>query len=84
MCIIINVILASDASLLDDSGVEETHISNHFLVYSKIELKWPNPEPTYIRCRSYEHYDTHDFVEDLLQVPQYETSLIGNLNENYV
>ena len=52
MCIIINVILASDASLLEDSGVEETHISNHFLVYSKLELKWPNPKPTYIPCRS--------------------------------
>lgn len=78
---LIDAILASDASLVVDSGMEEMHISDHFLVYSKLELKWPKPEPTYITCRSYKHYDAHDFVEDLLQVPWYENSLIGDINE---
>ncbi|XP_068680135.1 uncharacterized protein [Montipora foliosa] len=77
---LIDVILTSDASLVVDSGVEETHISDHFLVYSKLELKRPKPEQIYITCRSYKHYDAHDFVEDLLQVPWYENSLIGDVN----
>ena len=60
--------------------MEETHISDHILVYSKLELKRPKPEPTHITCRSFKHYDAHDFVEDLLQVPWYENSLIGDVN----
>ena len=60
--------------------MEEIHISDHFLVYSKLELKRPKPEKIYITCRSYKHYDAHDIVEDLLQVPWYENSLIGDVN----
>ena len=78
---LIDVISASDASLVVDSGVEETHIGDHFLVHSKLELKRPKPEPTYITCRGYKHYHTHDFVEDLFQFPWYENSLIGDVNE---
>jgi len=78
---LIDVILASDASLVVDSGVEETHISDHFLVYSKLELKRPKPELTYITCRGYKHYHAHDFVEDLFQGPWYENSLSGDVNE---
>ena len=78
---LIDVILASDASLVVDSGVEETYIGNNLLVHSKLELKRPKPEPTYITCRGYKHYHTHDFVEDLFQFPWYENSLIGDANE---
>ena len=31
-------------------------------------------------CIRDRHYDAHDFVEDLLQVPWYENSLIGDVN----
>ena len=36
---LIDVILASDAGLVAESGVEETHISDHYLVYSILKLK---------------------------------------------
>lgn len=78
---LIDVILASDAGLVADSGVVETHISDHYLVYSTLKLKRPKPAPTYVTARNYKHYDADEFVDDLLQVPWYENSSIDDVNE---
>jgi hypothetical protein len=48
---LIDVILTSNTSLVVESGVEETHISDHFLVYSILKLKLPKKLPDYMVIR---------------------------------
>ena len=44
---LIDIIMTSDDSLVTEGGVEEIHISDHFLVYSILKLKLPKPAPIY-------------------------------------
>ena len=78
---LIDVIMTSNNNLIAESGAVETHISDHFLVYSVLKLKLPKPEPTFITARTYKHYDCSLFVLDLAQIPWHENFLIDDVNE---
>ena len=78
---LIDVIMTSDESLVTKYGVEEVHISDHFLVHSTLKLKLPKPTPHYITTRSYKHYNSVEFIYDLLQVPWYENALLDDVND---
>ena len=78
---LIDVIMTSHSALVTDSGVVETHISDHYLVYAVLNFKAPKPLPTYVISRSYKNYDSESFVNDLAQVPWYENSLIDDAGE---
>ena len=69
---LIDVIMTSNSALVSDSGVVETHFSDHYLVYAVLDFKAPKPLPTYVISRSYKNYDSESFVNDLAQVPWYE------------
>ena len=69
---LIDVIMTSNSALVSDSGVVETHISDHYLVHAVLDFKAPKPLPTYVISRSYKNYDSESFVNDLSQVPWYE------------
>ena len=49
---LIDVILASNIALVIDTKVMETHISDHFLIYSVLNLKSPKTPPNYIKFRT--------------------------------
>ena len=49
---LIDVILASNIALVIDTKVMETHISDHFLIYSVLNLKSPKTPPNYIKSRT--------------------------------
>ena len=49
---LIDVIMTSNNNLIAESGAVETHISDHFLVYSVLKLKLPKLEPTFITART--------------------------------
>ena len=78
---LIDVIMTSNSALVTDSGVFETHISDHYLVYAVLNFKAPKPLPTYVISRSYKNYDSESFVNDLAQVPLYENALIDDTGE---
>ena len=66
---LIDVIMTSNSALVTDSGVVETHISNHYLVHAELNFKTPKPLPTYVISKSYKNYDSESFVSHLAQVP---------------
>ena len=66
---LIDVIMTSNSALVTDSGVVETHISDHYLVYAVLNFKTPKSLPTYVISKSYKNYDSESFVNDLAQVP---------------
>ena len=69
---LIDVIMTSNSALVADSGVVETHISDHYLVYAVLNFNALKPLPTCGISRSYKNYDSESFVNDLAQVPWYE------------
>lgn len=62
---LIDVILTSSPSLIRDSGVLSTPISDHLPIYVILKLKRPKKLPCYITVRSFKHYDPSSFISDL-------------------
>ena len=56
-------------------------ISDHYLVYSVLNLKILMPHHTYVIIRSYKHYNHDSLVNDLAQVPRIEISITDDVNE---
>ena len=54
---LIDVILASNIALVIDTKVMETHISDHFLIYSVLNLKSPKTLPNYIKSSNLKNYN---------------------------
>ena len=62
---LIDVILASNIALVIDTMVMETHISDHFLIYSVLTLKSPKTPPNYIKSRTLKNCNAESFLLDL-------------------
>lgn len=77
---LIDVILASNTSLVEKSGVEVTHISDHYLVYSILKLKLPK-QLSYIVTRSLKNYSSERFTRDLAQITWQENSIDNDINQ---
>jgi len=67
--IYINYSLIPFLVLKPDSGMVQTHISDHYLIYVVLNLKVLKPLPIYVISRSYKNYDSESFVNDLAQGP---------------
>ncbi|CAB4045042.1 Hypothetical predicted protein, partial [Paramuricea clavata] len=78
---LIDVILTSNTSLVVESGVEETHISDHFLVYSILNLKLPKKLPDYMVIRSFKNYSSEAFKNDLEQLIWQENPIDQGVNQ---
>ena len=74
---LIDVILASNTDLVVKGGVEMTHISDHYLVYSILKLKLSKSSPNYVLARSLKNYSPEQFKSDLAQII-WEENLIHN------
>ena len=73
--------MTSNTSLVVGNRILETHVSDHYLVFSVLILKMPKPAPIYITARNYKNYDWHSFLEDLTQINWSENTLIDDCNE---
>ena len=73
--------MTSNTSLVVGNRILETHVSDHYLVFSVLILKMPKPAPIYITPRNYKNYDWHSFLEDLTQINWSENTLIDDCNE---
>jgi hypothetical protein len=78
---LIDVIMTSNKDLIAESGVLETYISDHFLVYCSLKLKLIKPHPICITARSYKHYDRNQFLFDLACIPWHENLFVENVND---
>ena len=66
---LIDVILVSNANLVQEAKVSPSSISEHELILGVLNMKKSRPKPTYILTRSYKNYNPEAFTRDLLQVP---------------
>ena len=78
---LIDVIMRSNSDVVSKSGVLETCISDHFVVYLSLNLKLPKPPPKFVCARSYRHYNPAVFNEDLSLVQWEQMYLIDDVNE---
>jgi hypothetical protein len=78
---LIDVILTSNTSLIAESGVEETHISDHFLVYSILKFKLRKQLPDYVVTRSFKNYSSEAFKNDLEQLIWQYNSIDHDVNQ---
>ena len=78
---LIDVILASNTDLVVKSGVEMTHISDHYLVYSIFKLKLPKLSPLYVLARSLKNYSPEQFKSDLAQIIWEENPIHNDVNK---
>ena len=78
---LIDVIFASNPAIIVDSGIVETHFSDHYLVFAVLNLRMPKPPAAYVVARSYKYYDRQCFLSDLNKIPWYEIILSDDVNE---
>ena len=62
---LLDVILVSPNSLVQDSGIINQSISNHSAVLVNLKVKPPKPILQYINTRSYRNYNAEVFTRDL-------------------
>ena len=62
---LIDVVMTSTPDLVHESGVINTSISDHFLVYLTLNLKLLKQPKSYITVRSYKNYNPMLFKTDL-------------------
>ena len=78
---LIDVIFTSNPAIIVDSGIVETHISDHYLVFAVLNLRMPKPPAAYVVTRSYKCYDPQNFLSELNKIPRYENILSDDVNE---
>ena len=78
---LIDVIFTSNPAITVDSGIVETHISDHYLVFAVLNLRMPKPLAAYVVARSCKHYDPQSFLSDLNKIPWYKNILSDDVNE---
>ncbi|CAH3015487.1 unnamed protein product, partial [Porites evermanni] len=71
----------SNPAIIVDSGIVETPISDHFLVFAALNLRMPKPPAAYVVARSYKYYDSQSFLSDLNKIPWHENILSDDVNE---
>ena len=73
--------MSSNSDVVSKSGVLETCISDHFVVYLSLNLKLPKPPPKFVCARSYRHYNPAVFNGDLSRVQWEQMYLMDDVNE---
>jgi hypothetical protein len=58
---LIDVIMTSNSSLTIENWTLDAHISDHYLVFSVLNLKLPKPAPVYITAKNYKYYDSRNY-----------------------
>ena len=77
---LIDVVLTSNPALVKTSGVLETTISDHFLVYVVLDLKIPKLKARYVNTRSYKQNNAEKFSADISRIPWNTLDLLDSLD----
>ena len=78
---LIDVNFTSNPAITVDSGIVETRISDHYLVFAVLNLRVPKPPAAYVVPRSYKYYNPQGFLSDLNKISWYENILSDDVNE---
>ena len=70
--------MTSNSSLITENGTLDAHLSDHYLVFSVLNLKIPKPASVYITARNYKNYDGSSFLKDLTQINWSENTRIDD------
>ncbi len=73
-------IMTSSYSNVKNSGIIDTGISDHCLIYCTIKLKINKPQCHYLNTRSYKNYDPVCFSAELLELPFFEIYFTDDMN----
>ena len=63
------VVIVSNQGVVKSSGVLQLTISDHFLVYVKLNLKTPRQAPNNMTTPSFRHYKANHFSSDVAHIP---------------
>ncbi|CAB3986538.1 Hypothetical predicted protein [Paramuricea clavata] len=66
---LIDVILASNPKQVNEVKVFENSISDHEIIYAKLQLKPARPKPVYVTTRSFKQYNANNFQSEVAQAP---------------
>ena len=77
---LVDIVLTSAPSLVKESGVLDSTISDHFLVYVAVDLKIPKPKARYITTCRYNNYNTEQFSSDISRIPWNILDLMDSLD----
>ena len=77
---LIDIIMTSNVSLVENYGAVLSHISDHYLIYASLKLKILKPPPSYKCLRSYKNYKPDSFYADLQRIPWYDISIMDDAN----
>jgi hypothetical protein len=69
---LIDIIMTSNVSLVENHGVALSHISDRYLIYASLKVKMLKPPPSYKCVRSYKNYKPDSFLADLQRIPWYD------------
>ena len=80
---LIDVIFTSNPAIIVDSGIVETHISDHYLVFAALNLRMPKPPAAYTLSLGAisTTIPARSFLSDLNKIPWYENILSDDVNE---
>ena len=77
---LLDVIIVTPLTKIKNSGVINTGISDHCLVYCIIKVKTKKPNPKYIHVRSYKRCDPMDFKREVAHLPLYKICSTHDVN----
>ena len=79
----LDFILTNVPAFIKDSGVIETGLSDHCLVYAALNTKLMRPKADKITRRSFKNFDQKAFLRDLNTVPFSVAYTFGDTNDVY-
>ena len=78
---LLDVVIVSNQGVVKSSGVLQLTISDHFLVYVKLNLKTPRQAPNNITTRRFRHYKANHFANDVAHIPWGSVDLKNTVEE---
>ena len=80
---LIDLIITNKGKLIKNSKTLDLGISDHKLVYAEVQTKIRRPPPKIVKARSFKHFDTAKFQNDIETAPWSVCSTFDDPNDNY-
>ena len=78
---LIYILMVSNPVLVRNSGVLKLTTSDHYAVYTTMNLRMPKAKATYISTRSYKSYNAEKFSADVSMIPWTILDLMDTCDE---
>ncbi|CAB4041599.1 Hypothetical predicted protein, partial [Paramuricea clavata] len=78
---LIDVIMTSNTAIIKETRVIETHVSDHHLIDTCVNMKLPKPPVIYTTSRSYKKYQPKHLENDLVQISWQDILCTDDVND---